>query len=78
LELEHKYIELIIAELSLCSDDIEHLNFVGYFERFYIEDDGFQDDVNAIEEQGEESEEESCRRSSRAKKGKVTLKHQDS
>ena len=37
LELEDKYIELIIAELSLCSDDLEHLNFHGFFERFYIE-----------------------------------------
>ncbi len=36
LELEDKYIELIIAELSLCSDDLEHLNFHGFFERFYV------------------------------------------
>ena len=36
LELEQKYIELIIAELSLCSDDLEHLNFHGFFERFYF------------------------------------------
>jgi hypothetical protein len=36
LELEDPYIELIIAELSLCSDDLEHLNFHGFFERFYI------------------------------------------
>lgn len=39
LELEDKYIELIIAELSLCSDDLEHLNFHGFFERFYIEEE---------------------------------------
>ena len=31
LELEEKYIDLIIAELSLCSDDLEHLNFHGFF-----------------------------------------------
>lgn len=37
LQLERKYIELIIAELSLCSDDLEHLNFHGFFQRFYIE-----------------------------------------
>lgn len=38
LELEDQYIELIIAELSLCSDDLEHLNFNGFFERFYVEE----------------------------------------
>lgn len=38
LELEDQYIELIIAELSLCSDDLEHLNFHGFFERFYVEE----------------------------------------
>lgn len=37
LELEEKYIELIIQELSLCSLDLEHLNFIGFFERFYVE-----------------------------------------
>ena len=36
LELEQKYIELIVAELSLCSDDLQHLNYSGYFERFYF------------------------------------------
>jgi hypothetical protein len=36
LELEDKYIEIIIQELSLCSTDLEHLNFHGFFERFYI------------------------------------------
>ena len=51
LKLEDKYIDLIIAELSLCSDDLEHLNFHGFFQRFYIEEDEYQDD-NAIEEQG--------------------------
>jgi hypothetical protein len=52
--LEDKYIDLIIAELSLCSDDLEHLNFHGYFERFYIEveDEDMKFDNNAIEEQG--------------------------
>lgn len=39
LELEDKYIELIIAELSLCSDDLEHLNFYGFFERFYLDEE---------------------------------------
>ena len=54
LELEDKYIDLIIAELSLCSDDLEHLNFHGFFERFYIEDENEEYlENNAIEEQGE-------------------------
>lgn len=38
LELADHYIESIITELSLCSEDLEHLNFHGFFERFYIED----------------------------------------
>lgn len=76
LELEDKYIDLIIAELSLCSDDLEHLNFVGFFERFYIDDEeGGYHDNNAIEEQGEESE-ESYKNSSRIKKNsKPAKKH---
>lgn len=37
LELADNYIELIISELTLCSDDLEHLNFHGFFQRFYIE-----------------------------------------
>jgi hypothetical protein len=56
LELEDKFIDLIIAELSLCSDDLEHLNFHGFFERFYIEEENEDYIDNAIEEQGEESE----------------------
>ena len=57
LSLEEEYIELIIAELSLCSEDLEHLNFHGFFERFYItegegEGEGdFQEET--IEEEGE-------------------------
>ena len=52
LELEDKFIELIIAELSLCSDDLEHLNFHGFFERFYVEDEeGGLGDPNAIDEE---------------------------
>lgn len=51
LELEDDYIDLIISELSLCSDDLEHLNFVGFFERFYIGDDDYEED--AIEEERE-------------------------
>lgn len=39
LELEDKFIEVIIAELSLCSEDLEHLNFFGFFERFFIEEE---------------------------------------
>lgn len=51
LQLQDRFIELIIAELSLCSDDLEHLNFHGFFERFYVEeDDGGLGDPNAIEE----------------------------
>lgn len=37
LELESKYIEVVVQELSLCSTDLEHLNFMGFFERFYVE-----------------------------------------
>jgi chemotaxis protein histidine kinase CheA len=74
LELERKYIELIISELSLCSDDLEHLNFHGFFERFYIDDDPNTDHNDAIEEQGEESEEESYRDASRKKKSTKNIK----
>ena len=49
LELADHYIEAIITELSLCSEDLEHLNFHGYFERFYIEEG--LDDNNAIDEE---------------------------
>ena len=66
LELEDKYIDLIIAELSLCSDDLEHLNFHGFFQRFYIEDDGEEYlDHTAIQEQDSE---ESYKHSSRVRK----------
>lgn len=53
LQLEDKYIELIIAELSLCSDDLEHLNFYGFFERFYLDEEEENVDFygDAIEEQ---------------------------
>lgn len=37
LELADHYIQAIIAELSLCSDDMQHLNFHGFFQRFFIE-----------------------------------------
>ena len=47
LELADHFIEAIIVELSLCSEDLEHLNFHGFFERFYIEQ-GL--DQNAIDE----------------------------
>jgi hypothetical protein len=46
---------------------LEHLNFHGFFERFYIEEDGGYADPNPIEEQGEESE-ESYKNTSRIKK----------
>lgn len=42
LELEDEYIELIIAELSLCSDDLEHLNYIGFFERFFIGEEEYE------------------------------------
>lgn len=31
LELDANYIEIIIQELSLCSSDLNHLNFHGFF-----------------------------------------------
>ena len=31
LELADNYIDLIIAELSLCSSDLDHLNYYGFF-----------------------------------------------
>ncbi len=69
LELEDKYVELIIAQLSLCSDDLDHLNFYGFFERFYLDEEEENQNFygDAIEEQREESE-ESHRHSSRVKK----------
>lgn len=39
LELEEKYIEVIIAELSLASADLNHLNFHEFFMRFYLEEE---------------------------------------
>ena len=54
LELEDKYIDLIISELSLCSDDLEHLNYLGFFERFYIGEE--QVDDQAIEQLRQKSE----------------------
>ena len=76
LELEDKFIELIIAELSLCSDDLEHLNFHGFFERFYVEDEeAGLGDPNAIDEEQVEESEESHKNTSRVKKkGKHTRK----
>lgn len=56
LELEENFIDLIVTELSLCSDDMEHLNFLGYFERFYIEEGEFKDGDAISEKQSEESE----------------------
>lgn len=53
LELADHYIDAIIVELSLCSEDLQHLNFHGFFERFYIEDG--MDDPNAIDEEQIES-----------------------
>lgn len=55
LELENKYIEVIIQELSLCSLDLQHLNFMGFFERFYL--DNIQDTHNPQidEQQGKSS-----------------------
>lgn len=38
LELADHFIEIIICELSLCSDDLEHLSIRGYFQRFYVQD----------------------------------------
>lgn len=57
LELADHYIESIITELSLCSEDLEHLNFHGFFERFYIED-GMEEPGAIDEEQIESSGEE--------------------
>lgn len=56
LELADQYIEAIVTELSLCSEDLEHLNFHGFFERFYIEDplDNNAIDEEQIESSGEE------------------------
>ena len=39
LELADNYIELIVSELSLCSQDLEHLNYYGFFERFFVENE---------------------------------------
>ena len=61
LELESKYIELIIQELSLCSTDIDHLNFVGFFERFYVDNMAGLQNGQIDEEQMESSSEEVSR-----------------
>lgn len=57
LELESKYIEVVVQELSLCSTDLEHLNFMGFFERFYVENmDAMQNSQNGqIDEEQLES-----------------------
>lgn len=67
LELEEEYIEVIIAQLSLASTDLEHLNFLEFFMRFYLEKEG-QEQNQPIEQQGEQSEEESYRDVSHSKK----------
>lgn len=61
LELEDKYIEVIIAEMSICSADLNHLNFNGFFERFYDDEVDGEYENHAIQQQGEESEEQSYR-----------------
>jgi hypothetical protein len=50
LSLEEEYIDLIIAELSLCSDDLQHLNFHGFFERFYFGEDEEPTEEPIVEE----------------------------
>jgi AAA+ superfamily predicted ATPase len=47
LELADYFIEIIISELSLCSEDLNHLSIRGFFERFYLE--GMQNADNAID-----------------------------
>jgi len=61
LEMERKYIEIMIQELSLCSEDLNHLNFHAFFERFFME--GFEDELvnNPIDEEPESSGDENSR-----------------
>jgi hypothetical protein len=37
LELEKKYVDLIVAELSLVSVDLEHLDYIEFLNRFYMD-----------------------------------------
>lgn len=68
LELADNYIQLIISELTLCSDDLQHLNFHGFFERFYIENASSRH--QAIDEQQIESSGEQRKRTpAEVKKG---------
>lgn len=39
LELEKKYVDLIVAELSLVSEDLNHLDYVEFLNRFFIDKD---------------------------------------
>ncbi len=73
LQLEEKYIEVIIAEMSISSTDLNHLNFNSFFQRFY-DDEEAEYENHPIEEQGEESE-ESYRDVKNPKKNSKKSKH---
>lgn len=40
LELAEHFIQTIVGELAICSEDLDHLSIRGFFERFYIRDLG--------------------------------------
>ena len=63
LELEKKYVDLIVAELSLVSEDLSHLDYVEFLNRFFID----KEDMG-VEEVDEEDEEDNSKTLNRSKR----------
>ena len=63
LELEKKYVDLIVAELSLVSEDLGHLDYVEFLNRFFID----KEDMG-VEEVDEEDEEDNSKTLNRSKR----------
>ena len=63
LELEKKYVDLIVAELSLVSEDLSHLDYVEFLNRFFID----KEDMG-VEEVDEEDEEDNSKTLNKSKR----------
>ena len=63
LELEKKYVDLIVVELSLVSEDLSHLDYVEFLNRFFID----KEDMG-VEEVDEEDEEDNSKTLNRSKR----------
>ena len=63
LELEKKYVDLIVAELSLVSEDLGHLDYVEFLNRFFIDKEDMG--VEEVDEEDEEDNSKTLKRSKR-------------